>query len=235
MFLFLKLVLAHLIADFVLQFEELYQLKVRSLWGHILHVLIHGIMSLLLVFPYLNVPQMWLFIGGVIALHLIQDIIKYTLTKKIPKNTFVYFIGDQCVHILILSVILLFPISSQIRGFPQDAFLNRLYVNSQWTIGAIFFVLLTFAGSFTLYAFYKGTRKDLRPNHGITSFELLFAIAERTIAGTAALLVTNFLWLLLVPLVGIARLPFKIMRDRTDFLISISYAILLGLLFRLFF
>jgi hypothetical protein len=42
MFLFLKLVLAHLIADFILQFEELYQLKIRSFLGHLAHVLIHG-------------------------------------------------------------------------------------------------------------------------------------------------------------------------------------------------
>ena len=39
MFLFLKLVLAHLIADFILQFEELYQLKVVPLQSYQSNVL----------------------------------------------------------------------------------------------------------------------------------------------------------------------------------------------------
>jgi len=62
--LFLKLILAHLIADFILQFEELYQLKIRSFLGHLFHALIHGLVSLALLYPYLNVLQIWIFATG---------------------------------------------------------------------------------------------------------------------------------------------------------------------------
>ncbi len=234
MFLFLKFILAHLIADFVLQFEELYQLKIRSLWGHVLHVLIHLGVSLAMVFPYWDSPSLWIFLAGLMLVHFIQDIIKYTLTQKIPKNTFVYFMADQFVHGLAIAVILLFPISSEVRGFPTHPVLNMLYVENRWTLLAIFFILLTFGGSYTLFAYYRTYRKDARKDHGITSAEMTYMLLERSVAGMATLLVTNPLWIALTPLIGIARLPFKKLRDKQDFFISIGYSILLGLLFRLF-
>src|SRR5664279_3677669 len=98
MFLFLKLILAHLIADFILQFEELYQLKVRSFLGHLSHALIHGLVSLALLYPFLQEPQIWIFVVGMVLIHLAQDLIKYSFTKKMPANTFIYFMTDQICH-----------------------------------------------------------------------------------------------------------------------------------------
>ena len=121
MFLFLKLILAHLIADFILQFEELYQLKVRSFLGQLFHVLIHGLVSLILLYPYLNNPSVWIFIAALVLIHLTQDLIKYSFTKKTPANTFAYFMTDQLCHVLVLSAVVLFPISREVRGFPDFA------------------------------------------------------------------------------------------------------------------
>ncbi|HOW58154.1 MAG TPA: DUF3307 domain-containing protein [Candidatus Omnitrophota bacterium] len=234
MFLFLKLILAHLVADFVLQFEELYRLKVKSLLGHIAHVLIHGIVTLLCLFPYLNELTIWLFVAGLMATHLIQDFIKYTLTKKIPKNTFVYFMIDQCFHLLVLSAIFLLPVSSDVRGFPNHLILNTLYTQSIWTVNAIFFLLLTFASSYTLFAFYQSYRKDARPDHGITSLEIIYTSLERILIGGIALFTPNLLWLLITPLIGLVRLPIVKMRDQKDFMFSLTFSIILGLFFRLF-
>lgn len=232
MFLFLKLFLAHLIADFVLQFEELYQLKVRSLWGHILHVLIHGVVSLLLLFPYLKHPGIWIFVAAVVLLHLVQDFIKYTLTQKIPKNTFFYFIADQCVHALVLSSILLFPISSEVLGFPGHPLLDAIYRDNAFTLLLIFFILLTLAGSYTIHAFFRSYVKNSPPLYGITSYEMTYTLLERSIIGVIVVGTPHLLWILVTPLVGLARLPLKRMRDRTGFLVSLLYAILLGLCFR---
>lgn len=234
MFLFLKLVLAHLIADFVLQFEELYRLKLKSLWGHTLHVVIHGAVTLVLLFPYLNEPVIWLFTIGLVVIHLVQDFIKYTLTKKIPKNTFFYFMADQCVHVFVLSLIFMLPISQEVRSFPGHPVLNQLYTENIWTLNAIFLLLLTLSATYTLFAFYRSYRKDARPDHGITSLEIIVSALERILIGGTAAWAINPLWILVTPLAGCLRLPFKKMRDRNDFLISLVYAVLLGLLFRMF-
>ena len=235
MFLFLKLLLAHLIADFILQFEELYQLKVRSLWGHIFHVLIHGLVSLALLYPYLKDPRIWIFVTLLVFLHLAQDFIKYTLTKKIPKNTFFYFMADQIVHGLVLCSILIFPVSSEILGFPGHPLLDAVYRDNAFTLLLIYFILLTFAGSYTIHAFYRSYIKDSRPLYGITSYEIIYTLLERSIIGVIVLGAPNLLWILLTPLVGLARLPLEKMRDRTGFLVSFLYAIVLSLCFRIVF
>jgi len=231
MFLFLKLVLAHLIADFILQFEELYQLKVRSFLGQLLHVLIHGLVTLAILTPYLNEPVIWGLAAGIVLIHLAQDSTKYSFTKKTPANTFLYFMTDQFFHILVLSTIFLFPISREVRGFPNAALLNILYTQDVWTVRAIFFILLTFGGSYTLNAFAKSYLKDCPPLFMITSTEMLYEILERTLVAWIVLSLTSLPMLLLIPCLGLFRLFSKPLRNVRAFLLSLDYAILLSLLF----
>jgi len=232
MFLFLKLILAHLIADFILQFEELYQLKVRSFLGQLLHVLIHGLVSLVLLYPYLNMPQIWVFVAGLILVHLAQDLIKYTVTKKSPANTFIYFMTDQLCHVLAISAIFLFPVSREVRGFQNSPSLDSLYQTNFWTLGAIFFIMLTFAGSYILNAFTKSYLKGRSPLYLISSPEIAHAILERSFIAWVLLSSTSPWMLLLLPCAGILRLPFKRLRDLTAFLLSLSYAVLITLFFQ---
>ena len=232
MFLFLKLILAHLIADFILQFEELYQLKVRSFLGQLLHVLIHGLISLLLLYPYLNKPSIWFFTAALVVIHLTQDLIKYTFTKKTPSNTFAYFMADQACHFLVLSCVFLLPVSHEIRGFPGCALLNSLYRNNLWTLLAIFFIALTFAGSYVLNAFAKSYLKGHSPLFLITSPEMAHAILERTLMAGIFFSCDSPWRALGLPCVGLLRLPFKGLRERTAFLLSLLYALLISILFR---
>lgn len=232
MFLFLKLILAHLIADFILQFEELYQLKVRSFLGQLLHALIQGIVSLVLLFPYLNEPTIWIFAGGLVLIHLAQDLIKYSFTKKIPANTFLYFMADQICHVLVISSIFLLPISREIRGFPNSPLLDMFYRTNDWTIGLIFFITLTFAGSYILNAFSKSYLKGHSPLYLISAPEMIHAILERSLAAWILLLSASPWMILLVPCAGIFRLPFKPLRDLKAFLLSMIYAVTVTLLFR---
>ncbi len=232
MFLFLKLILAHLIADFILQFEELYQLKVRSFLGQLSHALIQGFVSLVILYPYLNVPQIWFFVTGLVLIHLAQDLIKYSATQKNPANTFVYFMTDQFFHVLVIGAIFLFPVSREVRGFPNSAFLDALYRTNIWTLGAIFFITLTFAGSYILNAFAKSYLKGRPSLYLISPPEMVHAILERSLVAGILLSSTSPWMLLLIPCVGVLRLPFESLRDLTAFLLSISYAVLLTLLFQ---
>ncbi len=231
MFLFLKLVLAHLIADFILQFEELYQLKVRSFLGQLAHVLIHGLVSLAILFPYLNEPVIWAFVAGIVLVHLAQDLTKYSFTKKNPANTFFYFMADQACHILVLSAIFLLPVSHEVRGFPGLPLLDTLYRTNAWTLYAIFFILLTFAGSYILNAFSKSFLPGESPLLMIRSQEMVHAFLERSLVAWFLLTNTSVVFLALVPLVGLFRLPFKMLRNWKAFLLSLNYAVLLVLLF----
>ena len=232
MFLFLKLILAHLIADFILQFEELYQLKVRSFLGQLFHVLIHGLVSLAILYPYLNEPVIWAFAAGIVVIHLTQDLIKYSFTKKTPANTFIYFTIDQFCHALVISVIFLFPISREVRGFPDIPFLDILYKQNIWTILPVFFITLTFAGSYILNAFAKSYLKGHSPLYLISSPEMAHAIIERSLMAWILLSCTSPWCLFLIPCTGVLRLPFKVLRGWTAFLLSLSYAVLVTLLFR---
>jgi len=233
MFLFLKLILAHLIADFILQFEELYQLKVRSFLGQCSHVLIHGLISLLLLYPYLNAPQIWLFVAGLVLVHLAQDLIKYFATKKTPANTFVYFITDQLCHILVISTVFLLPISYEVRGFPASPLLDMFYRTNAWTVDAIFFITLTFAGSYILNAFTRSYLKGRSPLYLISSAEVAHAILERSLIAWILFASVPAPWMLfLLPCVGALRLPFKTLRDLMAFLLSLSYGIWITLLFQ---
>ena len=233
MFLFLKLYLAHLIADFVLQFEELYRLKLRALRGHIYHVLILAASSLVLALPYLKDPFIWIFIGAISFIHLFQDMVKYSLQQKDPKKMFWYFTIDQIFHLIFLSTILIFPISKLVLDMPGLSQANFFYGSNRWTLGAILFILSSFGGAYFLHAFRRSFFPNTREKHFITNFELVHGVVERTWI--------SFLWLcphwiviFLTPLIGFVRLFSNQLRSRPDFLLSFFYATLLGLVFRFF-
>lgn len=232
MFLFLRLYLAHLLGDFVLQFDELYKLKVKSRLGHVLHVLIHLGCSVLLTWPYRREPILWGFLVALIAIHFIQDCIKYDRMKNRSK-AFIYFVVDQFFHLLFVAAILLFPISQLTLTFPEGSFLNTYYANDRWILMTILFILVTFGGSYLFYNYRINYLDHTRPDHGITSPEMIHAIFERTIIASIFLLAEPGVIWALAPLAGLYRLPFKKLRNMFDYIFSFFYAAFLGLLFRL--
>jgi len=231
MFLFLKLYFAHLLGDFVLQFEELYQLKIRSQLGHFFHVMIHALLMIVVTLPYLDMSFMWFFICGVVAVHYMQDNLKYRLQLKFPQHRFFLFVADQLLHGLVVATILLFPASREVRTFdgqPWDLF----YAHSFWALLAIAFVLTTFAGSYLLHAFRSNFFPG-RPDHFITNFEMSHAIVERTTITGLFLFTVHPALLGATLLISILRLPSKKLRSMPDFIMSFIYAAFVGLLFRI--
>jgi hypothetical protein len=194
--------------------------------------LIHGLVSLVFLYPYLNLPQIWIFVTGLALVHLAQDLLKYFVTKKSPEHTFIYFMIDQACHVLVISAIFLLPVSHEIRGFPGLPLLDSLYRTNVWTLGAIFFITLTFAGSYILNAFAQSYLKDRSPVYLIRSPEIAHAILERSFVAWILLSSASPWMLLLIPCVGVLRLPFKSLRDPNAFLLSLNYAILITLIFQ---
>lgn len=232
MFLFLKMLLAHLAADFVLQFEELYQLKLRSFLGQLLHVLIHGILAALLILPYLNEPIVISFIIFMVVEHLLQDLAKYYFTQKIPTQRFILFIADQFFHVAILLLIFLLPISAQIKSYPGPALFNYIYRDSAVTLFFIYFITLIFVGNYTFNSFYRTYVKPNQPLYWITAPELTWAIIERGTIAVAVLYATNPLWILASLAIGIFRFSFSPLRNLIDFTLSATYTIALSYLLK---
>jgi len=229
--LFLKLCLAHLIADFVLQFEELYQLKVRHPFGHVLHVMIHWIVSVALAFPFLNRPSVWLFITLLTAVHYGQDRAKYDGRTRWPRYEFPIFMADQLLHFLWIALVLFLPASRQPVALLSPPWLDLLYRAPEITLGAMAWITATFAGAYILNCMRLNYLPQSRADHFITSFEMGHALIERTFVAGIFLLAPPAA-MLASPGLGLLRLFSARLRNRTDFILSFVFAAAVGLFFR---
>ena len=137
MFLFLRLILAHFLADFPLQPDLIYKVKLRSFWGQTLHAVIFIICSIVLCWPFLRIKSLWILIVFLGTVHLLIDClkIKYFNTKKYKVGT---FLADQTLHVATISVIFL----TNLKGLsfsPQiPSLIGRLYAND----GLITFLII---------------------------------------------------------------------------------------------
>lgn len=231
--IFLKLCLAHLVADFILQFEELFQLKLKSIIGHFLHAFCHAAVSLLLLWPYLGHAWVWGFVLALSVIHCCQDLIKYRLMVQKKELFFLIFVMDQAIHFLFLSTVLLFPGSQQVLGFATHPVLNELYMENRWTLYAIVFLVSTFTGSFVMHAFRTNFIPGSRPDHFITTWEIIHGIVERSLITWVFIFTPNSWPLLLLPFIGLFRLFYSRISNKTDFFISFNYAAAVGIIFRL--
>lgn len=99
MILFIKLVLAHLIGDFILQPTTWVKAKEErklKAWQLYVHVLIHAVLILLIVWDAYFWPWALLIAGT----HFIIDALKISLQREKTKR--VLFFIDQALHILVL-------------------------------------------------------------------------------------------------------------------------------------
>ncbi len=228
----LKLYLAHLVADFILQFEELYQLKIKSLAGHIFHALIHALVSLVVALPYLRQPAAWLIIGLLATIHYAQDRIKYDLQEK-TGLFFPCFVLDQIIHFLFIYAVVLLPAVPGLNAGFGRSFWQGIYADDFWTLLFIGFFLSTFAGAYTLHNFRKNYVSGSRPDHLITALELNHGIIERGVVSGIFLFAANPLLWAVSPAIGFLRLFSGRLRNKLDFFLSFLFAALTGLIFRL--
>ncbi len=102
MIVFIKLILAHLVGDFLLQptswvkAKEKKKLKAYQLY---VHVLVHGALIMILIWDWTFLP--WA--AMIVFAHLVIDALKITLQKKEARTA--YFMADQFLHILSIYLI----------------------------------------------------------------------------------------------------------------------------------
>lgn len=164
MFIFYRLLLAHVIADFPLQFTSIYRFKIKSLLGSFVHSGIFSLLAILLVWPYWNLTRMQEFIFFLWLVHGIQDWLKVVVCEKYRLDNIWVFLLDQSLHVGFLC--LLFPFGLA-KLTPPEALskLVSLYNDNNVVIYGIAFVSVGFGGgiliSYIKNLFYGTGKVDL--------------------------------------------------------------------------
>src|SRR5680860_519250 len=105
MFLFYRLLLAHIIADFPLQTSQIFKIKMNTQWGVIFHTLIVLIFSILFTFPYLQDPKVIIILLVIFLSHTVIDKLKMEYSKKAKIQSTRILLLDQVLHITIIALL----------------------------------------------------------------------------------------------------------------------------------
>lgn len=127
MFLFYRLLLAHIIADFPLQTNQILKVKANTKWGVILHTIIVLIFSIFFIFPYLEDPKVIIILLVIFLSHTVIDKLKLEHSKKTNNQSIKILILDQVLHIAIIAVLTFNFTKTYLLSSPfNSAFLNYL-------------------------------------------------------------------------------------------------------------
>lgn len=201
MFIFLRLLLAHFIGDFPLQFGKIYKLKHKGLKGVVPHSVIIAGLFILLSWPYLKLPGLWVFIFFVSIIHLFQDWLKIVWTKD-PKEGFWSYLFDQFLHITVIAAVLLTGLESLKPPEHAMGSVVSFYNNDTIIVFLIFLIVATYNGTYLIKAF-KNTFLGMGRKY--TSFEKWYGILERAI--TASIFIPAGFFIILIPFIFFGRIP----------------------------
>ncbi|MCM8781136.1 MAG: DUF3307 domain-containing protein [Candidatus Omnitrophica bacterium] len=175
MFIFIRLLLGHLIGDFPLQFNKIYNLKHRGLIGIIPHALIVMSCFILLTLPYLNLPGLWGFIFFLSITHLFQDSIK--IGYKGIRYRLLFYLLDQVSHVGLVSLVFVTNIKN-IKPIQKAGLIWSLYNNDLLAIYIIAIIIATYNGYFMM----RNLKNNLLGRgHIYSGFEKWYGMFERAI------------------------------------------------------
>lgn len=170
MILFIKLLLAHLLGDFIWQpnswVKDKETKKHKSIYLY-LHILLHGVLAAILVGEIKFIPYALL----IAVMHGFIDLIKLHFQKKKTKRT--WFIVDQIAHVLILwGVVLLY----------QHEPINFQWFNNQFWIlitGVLFITKPTSIFIKTIISIWHPESENSNNDNSLTKAGNYIGILER--------------------------------------------------------
>lgn len=154
MTIFWRLLLAHLLADFTLQFDVVNRMKRKGALGMMIHCLTHFAVSAALTWQWLG--DVWIRVGGtgvtgwwalavMFAVHYAVDELRVYSMKTWYKDNTISFLMDQVLHVYVL--FLISPVS--VQGGAGGLLAER------WTAIAAMLVLVTHFTTVLVYFFEK--------------------------------------------------------------------------------
>jgi hypothetical protein len=144
--LFLKLLLAHIIGDFVLQTKALVVKRGENIFYLLLHISIHAVLLCVVLLPHLQ--EWWLSILGISIAHLAIDSLKILSEKKWPTKPVTLFITDQALHLMVIAAVVF-----SAYGFPEE-YLTMLF-SAKSLLYIIAFLLLAVVSPVFLRVFFS--------------------------------------------------------------------------------
>ena len=196
----LKMLLAHLVGDYVVQGDRIANWKARAVAGVLVHGLIVTLVTVAFAFPLdADLENLYaaLAIGGI---HTFIDLTNFIGTQRINKkdglSSFVLFLCDQVAHIL--SII---GVSAALGVLPTSAeIITILHTNRLLTL-AFAYVFISMP-AWVLITFAIGSIRRTGPDFVSATQRKYMTIFERGIIMTLLL----FGQIFLMPLIAIPRL-----------------------------
>jgi hypothetical protein len=227
----IAMLLAHLVGDFILQWDGLARWKSRELKGLIVHGLIILVVTWVFILPF--DATWWEGVLFISAIHFVIDAVQFYV--KFPVPTLGRFLVDQFLHFLVIFVALIWGGYLGLETLVQDL-LASIYA-TPYLSALLGYALITMpAWVFLKFAIY-GLIKGAPPNfpEGPNKF---VGIIERLLIVT----LVAFGQILLIPLVALPRLildwPRVVNNGREsiyaiELIASVSLAVAVGLGLRL--
>jgi hypothetical protein len=198
MFIFIRLLLAHFIGDFPLQFDSIYRLKHQGLKGTVPHAVLVTLSFIFFLWPYLNIPGVWLAIFFLGTTHLFQDTLKLSFSQL--KYSFWTYVLDQCSHIALIAAVVFL---TDMRNLTAPQEVNRLVRAYNSDVIIIFLIAMIFAtyNGFYLARSFKNTFFGSAGKYNV--FEKRYGIVERAVI--VFIFFYGGFYLLLIPVILLVR------------------------------
>lgn len=162
MMIFLFFLLAHLVADFLLQTEQMVEWKRESWYGILLHGIVHFLVSLVLLAVYL--PSMGIITALVLvaAAHVLIDWLKIVFEKR-AKRYLVPFLLDQAAHIAVLGFAawMVGGTTLMVRWEP----LVWVYTDYAVVVGLCLLILVTYGYEIAVFQLHRKKSEVCSPNY----------------------------------------------------------------------
>ena len=249
--LFYRLLLAHIIADFPLQTNQIFKVKTNTEWGVLIHTLIVLIFSVLFTFPYLESPKVIIILLVIFLSHTVIDKLKMEYSKKTSNQSIKIFLLDQFLHISIIAALsfnfekiylLISPFNNAFLNYLIHLYNNDIFIISLiGYIATIFFipVLLIFIKEEYISHEPKKLNKQKILNIKIPANQTIDKFYRLFLTISAQYLDDKYIIIIFICFVIISFIPYQISAERTEKvynlkrIINTSLAIFIGIVLKM--
>jgi len=251
MYLFYRLLLAHIIADFPMQTNQIFKVKTNTEWGVLIHTLIVLLFSIFFAFPYLEDPKVIIIILIIFLSHTMIDKLKLKYSKKTKNQGIRILLLDQALHIAIIAVLafnftesysLSFPFNSAFLNYLIDIYNNDIFIVSLiGYIASVFFIpiLLMYIREEGIPANPKKLKEQKILSIKITENQTLDKFYRLFLTLSAQYLDDKYIIVIFICFVIISYIPYRMSAERIEKvynqkrILNSSLAIFIGIVLKM--